>query len=228
MSKDQTRYRDWEVENNYLAVDPNNCAPITKDEKYINELDKRGKLLGRLDSDGNFVKSENYEGIKKDSAKWTRLQFTLFNMFVSSSIFASYSVLAFYTTFLYAISSKVRFAFIFNTHMAFFLEITDARILIRLFEACYMYRYEQDLYHEEESYRMIQDIFRSPGLFKQFTGTCLRGTLDPSLDNLKQDVKKKLQRLERLEQKGFDVAVIRENILKEQEENVRNEFEKQR
>lgn len=95
------------------------------------------------------------------------------------------------------------------------MEITDATIMMRLFEAVYMYRHEQDWYHEDETYRMIQEIVRSPGLFKLLTGSSLKGTLDPTLDNLREDVREKMKRLEILEQKGFDVTPIREKILKE-------------
>ena len=141
-------------------------------------------------------------------------------MFVSSSIFASYSVGAFYSVFLYGLGPKIRTAFIFGTWKGILYEITDARIMMRIFEACYMYRYEQNLYAEEESYRMIQEIIRSPGLLKLLTGTSLKGTLDPSLDNLKKDVAQKLKRLELLEQKGFEVTEIREKILRQQDESI--------
>jgi hypothetical protein len=113
-------------------------------------------------------------------------------MFVSSSIFASYSVGAFYTVFLWGLAPMLRRTFLFGTWKGFVYEITDSTLMMRLFESCYMYRHEQDLYHEEESYRMIQEIIRSPGLLKLLTGSSLRGTLDPSLDNLKKDVKQKL------------------------------------
>lgn len=177
------------------------------------------------DENGDVVKSPNFKDVQKDSKVWGRLTFTLFSMFVSSSIFASYSVGAFYTIFLYGLAPTVRFNFLFGSWKGILYEITDSRVLIRIFEACYMYRQEQDLYHEEESYRMIQEILRSPGLLKLLTGSSLKGTLDPSLDNLKKDVRQKLQRLELLEQKGFDVTAVREKILKEQDDNMRAQLE---
>lgn len=62
---------------------------------------------------------------------------------------------------------------------------------------------------------MIQEIIRSPGLLKLLTGSSLRGTLDPQLDTLKYEVRKKLERLDMLEQKGFDVGALRERVLKD-------------
>jgi len=62
---------------------------------------------------------------------------------------------------------------------------------------------------------MIQEIVRQPGLFKLLTGTNLKGAMDPSLDNMKEEIRKKLQRLEALEQKGFDIKSIRDKILRE-------------
>lgn len=76
-------------------------------------------------------------------------------MLVSSGFFASYTVGTFYTVFLYTLSPKIRKAFMLPTWSAFVFEITDATHMMKLFEACYMYRHEQDLYHEEETYRMI-------------------------------------------------------------------------
>jgi len=203
MSNKPTMYRDWEIEKNLRQVDPDTCALLTSNSSYVEELNKRGEVVGTLHAEktGNeaFEKSPNYKDTKRDHEKWGRLQFTLFSMFVSSSIFASYSVGTFYTVFLYALSPTVRFNFIFGSWKGILYEITDSRVLIRIFEACYMYRQEQDLYHEEESYRMIQEILRSPGLLKLLTGSSLKGSLDPSLDNLKKGVKQKLQRLEILE-----------------------------
>lgn len=160
--------------------------------------------------------SKQYKPKEDDKSRWGRLQFTLFSMFVSSSFFAAYSVGTFYTVFLFGLGPTIRYTFFIWTWQGFLYEITDARVMIKLFEGCYMYRHEQDLYREEETYRMIQEIVRSPGLLKILTGSSLRGTLDPKLDDLKRQVRKKLQRLEILEQKGFDVEEVRDKILRKQ------------
>lgn len=108
-----------------------------------------------------MLNAENYspKHLDKRSTEkgghWTRLQFTLFSLLVSSSFFASYSVGTFYTVFLYALAPRIRVIAIFGTWKGFVFELTDGRTMFKLFEACYIYRYEQDLYHEEETYRMI-------------------------------------------------------------------------
>ena len=56
--------------------------------------------------------------------------------------------------------------------------------LIKLCEAVYMYRHEEDLVNEELTYRLIQEIVRSTEFLKAITGSTLRGDMDPSLDKL--------------------------------------------
>ena len=58
-----------------------------------------------------------------------------------------------------------------------------------------MKRHEEDLYMEEENYRCLQEIVRSPELFKALTGSCLAGSCDPILDKLSEKDKKKLEHL---------------------------------
>lgn len=145
---------------------------------------------------------------------FTRFNFTLFSMFVSGSFLAGYSVKSFYMLVAYGTSGMVRTAFIFGTWKGFVYEITDSMALIKIFEAVYMYRFEQDLYNEEECYRMIQEIIRSPDLLKALTGSSLRGQLDPQLDKFTDEDKKKYRHLERLEARGkFDVAKLKQDIL---------------
>lgn len=133
-------------------------------------------------------------------------------MLVSTSFFASYSILTFYTVFLFALGPSLRTALWENTWDSWHFQLTDGLTMIKLFEAVYMYRHEQDLYREEETYRMIQEIIRSPGLYKLLTGSSLRGSLDPKYIQVEKDQNlfKKLKRLEKLEQRGFDVSSIKE------------------
>lgn len=76
-------------------------------------------------------------------------------MMVSGSFLAGFSVKTFYLGVAYAASAGVRTAFVFGTWIGFVYEITEPMPIIKLFEACYMYRFEQDLYEEENTYRMI-------------------------------------------------------------------------
>ena len=201
MSKEPTRYTDEEKAKR--VVDPATCKPTTTDKAFIEKLDRTGQLLhsaGKPKHD--------------DLSQWTRLQFTLFSMLVSSSIFAAYSVGTFYGGIVYLVGSQIRLIFIYGTQRAFIYEITHPMALIKLIEACYMYRHEQDLYREEETYRMLQEIIRSPGLIKALTGSSLRGSADPARDSLSRAVRDQLVHLEKLERKGLDVADLKQAILK--------------
>lgn len=63
-------------------------------------------------------------------------------MFVSGSFLAGFSVKTFYLAVAYGASGSVRTAFIFGTWKGFIYEITDPMAIIKVFEACYMYRFE--------------------------------------------------------------------------------------
>lgn len=135
-------------------------------------------------------------------------------MFVSGSFLAGFSVKTFYIAIAYGTSGTVRIILIFYSYTAFLYEITDPMPIIKVIEACYMYRFEQDLYNEEESYRIVQEIVRTPDLLKSMTGSSLRGQLDPKLDMFEEEDRKKYRQLERIESKNkFDVSKLKENII---------------
>lgn len=56
---------------------------------------------------------------------------------------------------------------------------------------------------------------RSPELFKAITGSMLKGPTDPILDTMSEEKKKKLQHLELLEQKGFEVTDLKQDLMKD-------------
>jgi len=124
---------------------------------------------------------------------------------ISGSIFATFSPMTFYTMVVYGAASVIKPAFTFNTWKGFIYEVTMPDAIIKLIESVYMKRHEEDLYMEEENYRCLQEIVRSPELFKCLTGSSLRGSCDPIYDKLSPEEKKKLEHLEILERKGFDV-----------------------
>lgn len=142
MSKKHTEFQDWEMDQDLRAVDPTTCVPLTRNQTYLDYLDFKGELIGHLGSDGKLVPNKNYKAKQDDQTRWTRLQFVLFSMLVSSGFFASYTVGAFYTVFLYGISPMVRLNLICPTFTAFLYDLTDATMMMKLFEACYMYRHE--------------------------------------------------------------------------------------
>lgn len=132
---------------------------------------------------------------------------------VSASFFASYNITTFYSGVTLILGGQVRIALIYSTYTAWMYEITHPDAIIKLIEACYVKRHEEDLVGEEETYRMLQEIVRSPELLKCLTGSSLKGTLDPANDKLDPEDRKKLEHLEKLERKGFDISKLREELL---------------
>ena len=126
-----------------MKVDPsdNKCVP-----DYEGADDTKDRVMTGLKSADQKL---------KDRSLYTRLNFTIFTMFVSGSFLAGFSVKSFYLVITMSVSGGVRAAFIFGTWKGFIYEVTDSMAIIKVFEACYMYRFEQDLYNEEECYRII-------------------------------------------------------------------------
>ena len=158
---------------------------------------------------------ESKDNIKaqRENRTWTRVQITLLSMMVSASFFAAYNITTFYSTVTLILGGQIRIALIFSTYTAWMYEITHPDVIIKLIEACYMKRHEEDLVGEEETYRMLQEIVRSPELLKCLTGSSLKGTLDPAYDKLNAKDKAKLEHLEKLERKGFDISKLRDELL---------------
>lgn len=135
-------------------------------------------------------------------------------MIVSSSFFSGYSVKAFYTGFVILLAPTIKAQLLMYTFMAWQYETTETLALIKLIEAVYIRRHEEDLIGEEECYRMLVEVIRSPELLKLLTGASTKGACDPLLDKLSQKDVEKLKHLERLERldRGFDVEKLRTEI----------------
>ena len=83
------------------------------------------------------------------------MKLTLFNLHVTISLLAAYSVTTFYTAIVIGLSGTLRRVFITESYMAKFKEITHTMPILKLCEACYLYRHEEDLAKEEETYRLL-------------------------------------------------------------------------
>jgi hypothetical protein len=180
-----------------LEIDNKTC--VAKDENKFNELMKKFKKIDEEDKNTEFP---------NDGTVWNRVTLTILSMMVSSSFFAQYDVKTFYTGVVVGMGPVIKSLLLFNTYMAFLYEITHPDPILKLIEAVYMRRHEEDLVGEEECYRMLQEIVRSPELLKSLTGSSLKGSLDPILDRLNKEDQKKLQHYIRLSQKGFDVQSL--------------------
>lgn len=142
-------------------------------------------------------------------------------MKVASSMIAvvASSFTLFYTAVVLVVGSAIRPIFLTWMHSIFIFEITNPDPIIKLIEACYIFRHEEDLYQEEESYRMLNEIIRTPGFIKALSGTCLKGELDPALDNMNEEDRKKIRHLNKLERNGFDVEALKEIVTRKYQDD---------
>jgi hypothetical protein len=74
---------------------------------------------------------------------------------VSASFLASYNPTTFYTGIMYVVFSPLRAIFIFGSWTGFIYECTSPDAIIKVIEACYIFRHEENLVEEEEAYRMV-------------------------------------------------------------------------
>ena len=108
---------------------------------------------------------------------------------------------------------------IYGTWKGWIYEITEPMAIIKLIEKCYLARHEENLVEEEEAYRMLQEIVRSPELMKAICGSSLKGITSPELDKMSPENVEKLDRLRKLEAKGFDVEQLQQNLIKGKQNN---------
>lgn len=151
---------------------------------------------------------------ERQEGDWRYVKLILFNMIVSTSFIASYTPSSFYLGIVLLAGTYARPVFIYGTWKGWIYEITHPDPIIKLIEACYIFRHEENLVGEEEAYCMLREILRQPELVKGLSGSALKGSLAPSLDKLNDAQKTKLKHLEKLEQKGFDVGGLKEKIVR--------------
>ena len=117
------------------------------------------------------------------------------------------------------VGTLMRPILIFGTWKGFVYETTHPDAIIKLVEKVYLARHEEDLVGEEEAYRMLQEIVRSPTLLKAICGSSLKGPCSPELDKMDQEDIEKLDRLRKLGAKGFDVEELENNLIKGKKTN---------
>ena len=191
-------------EEKYMLVDPQTCESVHKKSETE-------KAWGDLSTEMSV--NPDSEGTTYDKVVWDRVKFTLFSLMVSASIFASFNVTTFYTTVVLVLGTQLRPIFLYGTWRGWVYETTHPDAIVKLIEAIYIARHEEDLVAEEEYYRMLQEIIRSPELLKAITGSTLKGSTDPALDKLSDEEKIKLDHLTKLERKGFDVEKLKNQII---------------
>ena len=117
-----------------------------------------------------------------------------------------------------ASSTALRPVFLYNTWRGYVYETTTPDPIIKVIECCHLKRHEEDLVGEEEAYRLLQEIIRSPELIKVLSGSCLKGQCDPIMDKLTAEERMKIEHLDNMERKGFDVQKLKQKVLKQTEE----------
>lgn len=131
-------------------------------------------------------------------------------MLVSSSFFAAYNIMSFYTGVVVTLGTAIRAALIFTTSMGWQFETTVPDSIIKIVEAIHIKRHEEDLVGEEECYRILQEIMRQPEFIRQLSGSTLRGSMDPIYDRMNEKDRKKYKTLDQFERQGFDVSKMRD------------------
>jgi len=129
------------------------------------------------------------------------------------------NVTVFYTSITLIVGSMMRPILVYGTWKGWIYEVTEPMAIIKLIEKCYLARHEENLVEEEEAYRMLQEIVRSPELLKAICGSSLKGPTSPELDKMSPEDIDKLDRLRKLEAKGFDVEKLQENLIKGKRNN---------
>lgn len=155
---------------------------------------------------------------------WWRVKLTLFSMMVSASFLAGYSVKSFYTGVTIVLGSAIRPLLINFTYLSWHYEITSPDALIKLIEAIVMKRHEEDLVQEEELYRLLQEIVRQPQFIKSITGSSLKGALDPVFDKMDDKQRSKLEHLENLERKNFEVTHLKNKLIEDHKKKIEEDF----
>jgi len=103
---------------------------------------------------------EGYFQYQREEGNWSNIMIQLFSMTVATGFIASYTPTTFYLVLVYGLSGQVRIALIYSTWMGYTYDQTKPVAIMKLCEACYMMRHEENLVAEEECYRMLVEIIR--------------------------------------------------------------------
>lgn len=93
--------------------------------------------------------------------------------------------MTFILTFVIGIGMYLRPIFIHNTHRAFIYETNYPDPMLRLCESIHLHRTRGELEKEDENYRLLLEILRSPELMHALTGSNMKGEIAPSEEEKK-------------------------------------------
>lgn len=137
-----------------MMVDSHTCALKYPDA----ELDEEGEAFKKKYNMNN----EEYFEYQREHGHWTNIILLLFSMKVATGFIAAYTPTTFYLVLVYGSAAAVRKIFVFSTWAGYTYEVTKPEPMMKLCEACYIMRHEENLVGEEECYRMLQEIIRQP------------------------------------------------------------------
>lgn len=152
----------------WLAVEAENYDELKEDDFRMQIVDPKTCMMSKKAGDSRkiltiesnkasmeeVVNSEIRDKYNSD-VNWVRIKFTIFSLVVSSSFFAAFNISTFYIGVTVGAGTAVRTAFLMNSFKQWIYETTHPDSIIKVIEACYMYRHEENLILEEECYRML-------------------------------------------------------------------------
>jgi hypothetical protein len=210
-----------------MRVHPDTCEFVKPDKPLIHAKYHRGNktLLAELmEKRGwfpNISKKANLDYYREHSMKENKYgtwEVALFSLPIMVSLLADFDPMTFYLTVSLALAPVLVTALRWMTYMGFLNEIARPRGVIKLLEAVHLHRHEENLPAEEETYYLVVEIIRSPELLRAMSGSRIRGSASPELDGLSEKQKKKLEHLDYLQMRGFEVDILKEKILSGQAE----------
>jgi hypothetical protein len=210
-----------------MMVHPSNCSlirdnwPLVKRSHFRDNMTKKAILMKKRRWFPNMTNEENFKFYRTHSESnntYGTMEVALFSLPIMVSLLAEFDPMTFYLTVSLALAPILVTALRWMTYMGFLNEIARPRGVIKLLEAVHLHRHEENLPAEEETYYLVVEIIRSPELLRAMSGSRIRGSASPELDGLSEKQKKKLEHLDYLQMRGFEVDILKEKILSGQAE----------
>lgn len=186
----------------------------TKNETRNKEV--LAEAYGKRNWNSSYTNEENFEYYRRGgygSRKYGTWEVAIFSLPIMISFLADYDLTGFYLGFSLLIAPILVSMLRQFTYIEWVQEINKPRGVLKLLEAVHLHRHEENLPAEEETYYLVVEIVRSPELLRAMSGSRIRGSAAPELDGLSENQKKKLEHLDYMEMRGFDVAILKEKIL---------------
>jgi len=114
----------------------------------------------------DVVLSYSCENFWSINVEGTGIIFTTFSDLISSDLFSTGSITAFYITVTVVVGAGLRSMFVYKGDRVFVVDSPNTDALINVLNAIYIARLEKNLKKEEEYFRILLEVLRSPELLK--------------------------------------------------------------